>query len=209
MAHQLDCEDTQRPATQQIMRDYVTAMQDHLGRHIVLYTGDWWWQPRGWDGASLTPYVWAAPNAGYLSAYPGDTSSYWRAGYGGWGDYAILQYAVSPISGAGGGNISKSAIRDSRVWAALTGTAIKEDGMAFADDMLAWGGADSGPKVLPEYQMGGKRQGNSGVEQLAEIRGEIAKLRAQPPAGTVEITDEQLERVLRRILGMAPATPAT
>lgn len=117
-AHQCDCEDT---ATLAIWRDYVNAMQDGLGRHIANYTGDWWWQPRGWTGADLTPYLWAGPNSGYLSAYPGDTSSHWTAGYGGWSDYSLLQYAVQPVGTAGGGNLSKTAIRDPAVWTALTG----------------------------------------------------------------------------------------
>lgn len=129
MAHQCDCEDTARPATERIWRDYVSAMQDLLGRKIVTYTGDWWWTApsRNWTGGGLTPYLWAAPNAGYVGHYPGDTSSHWRAGYGGWPTYAVLQYAVSPIEGAGGGNLSKSAIRDPKVWAALTGTGTQED----------------------------------------------------------------------------------
>lgn len=129
MAHQCDCEDTQRPATERIWRDYVAAMQDLLGRPIVNYTGDWWWtaSSRNWRGVDATPYLWAAPNRGYLTSYPGDTSSHWHAGYGGWGDYAVLQYAVSPIAGAGGGDLSKSAIRDPKVWAALTGENQEEE----------------------------------------------------------------------------------
>lgn len=121
MAHQCDCEDSARPATFAIWRDYVNWWQDKLGRPIVNYTGDWWWQPRGWTGATVTPYLWAGPNSGYLASYPGDASGSWRAGYGGWTDYSLLQYAVQPITLAGGGNLSKTAIRDPRVWAALTG----------------------------------------------------------------------------------------
>jgi hypothetical protein len=71
MAHQCDCEDTSRPATWAIWRDYVSWWQDKLGRHVANYTGDWWWQPRGWNGSGLTPYLWAAPNNGYLSTLPG------------------------------------------------------------------------------------------------------------------------------------------
>jgi hypothetical protein len=120
-AHQCDCEDTSRPATWTIWRDYVTAMQDGLGRHIINYTGDWWWTARGWNGAALTPYLWAAPNHGYDAAYPGDASPDWRAGYGGWSDYSALQYAVGPVPAAGGADLSKTAFRDPAVWAALTG----------------------------------------------------------------------------------------
>jgi hypothetical protein len=120
MAHQCDNEDN---ATWQITRDYVTEMRALLGRHIAMYTGDWWWNipARRWNGASLTPYLWAAPSVGYLSTYPGDQSPYWKADYGGWSERSVLQYAVGPIPGAGGGAISKSAIRDPRVWPALTG----------------------------------------------------------------------------------------
>lgn len=64
VAHQVDCEDTQNPATWPTWRDYVSAMQDARRRHVLAYTGDWWWKPRGWNGASLTPYLMAAPNAG-------------------------------------------------------------------------------------------------------------------------------------------------
>jgi hypothetical protein len=121
MAHQCDNEDT---ATWQITRDYVAEMWQLLGRPIAMYTGRWWWTGPGRNyagGADLTPYLWAAPNVGYLSAYPGDQSKHWTASYGGWNDYAILQYGVGPIAGAGGGDISKSAIRDPKIWDALTG----------------------------------------------------------------------------------------
>jgi hypothetical protein len=120
MAHQVDCEDSDSPATWAIWRDYVTAMQDKLQRHVINYSGDWWWTPRRWNGASLTPYHWAAPNAGYLSAYPGDFSPHWRAGYGGWTDLSIMQYAVGPAAGV---RCSLSAIRDRSLWPALTGGA--------------------------------------------------------------------------------------
>src|SRR5712691_2341747 len=121
-AHQCDCEDTKRPATFQIWKDYVNSMQNFLGRHIINYTGDWWWNPHIGtnNGNAITPHLWAAPNNGYKPTYPGDQSSDWVAGYGGWNDYSILQYSVSSISNAGGGSLSKSAIRDERIWDDLT-----------------------------------------------------------------------------------------
>lgn len=118
IAHECDCETN---ATETIYRDYVKAIQDKFGRHILTYSGDWWWQARGWHGADLTPYYTAAPNAGYLGSYPGDASTHWHAGYGGWDYLAMMQYAVGPIAGVGGGKLSQSAIRDPRIWAALTG----------------------------------------------------------------------------------------
>lgn len=122
-AHQVDCEDTEHPASWIIWRDYVNAMQNTLGRHVINYTGDWWWPAHmgGNNGAAITPYLWAAPNHGYDPAYPGDDSPDWQANYGGWGQYSALQFAVGPLSGVGGGDLSKTAFRDPHVWTALTG----------------------------------------------------------------------------------------
>lgn len=125
IAHECDCE---TKATETIYRDYVKAMQDKLQRHILTYSGDWWWQPRGWYGADLSPYYTAAPNAGYLGGYPGDGSTHWRAGYGGWDYLSMMQYDVSAIPGVGGGNLSKSAIRDPAVWPALAGGSLTGGG---------------------------------------------------------------------------------
>lgn len=122
MAHAVDCEDTKRPASLATVREYIETMQALLGRPIFLYTGDWWWQPRGYDVSDLTPYAWAAPNDGYLDDYPGDDSPAWAAGYGGWPELAALQFAVRPIRSApaGGGNVSLTVVRDKAVWAAVT-----------------------------------------------------------------------------------------
>lgn len=124
MALQVDCEDTTDPATWAILRDFVHAAADRLGHLPFIYTGDWWAQSggrAGWDVHSLSPWFMAAPNAGYPGSYPGDTSAHWRAGYWGYANLSLMQYAVEPIAGAGGGNISKTAIRDPAVWPALTG----------------------------------------------------------------------------------------
>lgn len=124
-AHQCDCEDTTYPATWAIWRDYINAMQDWLGRPVANYTGDWWWGPHmgGNNGAAVTPYLWAAPDHGYDLAYPGDSSPDWHANFGGYVDFAALQFAVGPLPGVGGNdpNLSKTAFRDPHVWTALTG----------------------------------------------------------------------------------------
>lgn len=109
--------DVESDAAAAVYRDYVTAMTGLLGRPICTYTGDHWWIPRGWAGR--TPWLWAAPNAGYLPAYPGDTSPHWTAGYGGWTDLAALQWTGS--LSVWGTPVSASAIRSAGVWAAMTG----------------------------------------------------------------------------------------
>jgi hypothetical protein len=123
MAHQVDCEDN---ATEQIFREYVTEMQQLLGRHVTLYSGRWYWRPRGWLGADLTPYLWAAPGSGYTGDYPNDEAVEWTADYGGWTELSIMQYCGG--CSVGGVNCSLSAIRNPAVWTALTGTG---GGMAY------------------------------------------------------------------------------
>lgn len=123
MAHQCDCEDD---ANYTIFAEYMTEFQRLLGRPIMLYTGDWWWTGHGnWNGAQFTPYLWAAPNDGYLSDYPGDSSPHWNAGYGGWDVLSGMQFAVSPVSGFNG-NVSKTMIRRT-AWNALVGVAAQPE----------------------------------------------------------------------------------
>lgn len=144
-AHQVDCEDSANPATETIWRDYVNATQAGLGRHVLNYTGDWWWTDprRGWHGADLTPYLMAAPNVGYLPAYPGDESGHWRAGWGGWEVFSALQYRVGVPPGTNLPSLSQTAFRDPAVWPALTGEGVKvashvhPESQAFMDRVVA------------------------------------------------------------------------
>ena len=119
MAHIVDIEDTKDPPDYHAWTEYVDTMQGLLGRPIANYSGDWWWASRGWVGVSSTPYLHAAPNSGYLGEYPGDTSPHWTAGYGGWNELSIMQYAVAPLPGTG--KCSLSAIRNPAVMQVLVG----------------------------------------------------------------------------------------
>lgn len=130
-AHQLDVEAKPAPPLASV-RGYLGRMTQLLGRPVVLYTGDWWWRPHGWDVSDLTPYLWAAPNEGYLGKYPGDGSDHWRAGYGGWPELAVMQYAVSALPG-GTIKVSKSAIRDPAIWRSLT---IGRPAVSYAPDSI-------------------------------------------------------------------------
>ena len=119
-AHTVDVEATTNAPTAGIYADYVVRMVQLLGRPIATYTGDWWQQAHGWLMASAdrSPWLWAAPNVGYQSSYPGDTSDLWDAGYGGWADLAVMQYRVSKIAGI---KVSQSAVRSADIWADMTG----------------------------------------------------------------------------------------
>lgn len=136
-AHQVDVESAPAPALVEV-RAYIRRVTAALRRSVVVYTGDWWWTARpGWNVSDLTPHVWAAPNVGYLGFYPGDESTHWRAGYGGWPNLSIMQYAVGPLTYPDGAvgtiRVSKSAIRDPAVWQALT---TERPTMTFAPDSI-------------------------------------------------------------------------
>lgn len=130
-AHFVDVEDD--TVTLNHVRSYITRMDQLLGRPIGLYTGDWWWMPRGWNVSALTPYLMAATNAGYPGSYPGDGSPSWAAGWGGWPVLSVMQHSVKPLPG-GTIKVSQSAIRDPAVWAALTG---RRPDMSFAPATLS------------------------------------------------------------------------
>lgn len=130
--HQLDVEAQPAPPLASV-RGYLKRMTALLGRPVVLYTGDWWWVPRGWDVSDLTPYLWSAPNAGYLGSYPGDSSQHWRAGYGGWADLTVMQYAVKELPGTSI-KVSMSAVRDEDAWRVLTG---KGERVSYSPDRIA------------------------------------------------------------------------
>jgi hypothetical protein len=121
--HTVDVESTSAPPSEQTWRDYVSTMARLLGRPIITYTGDWWWtnRARSWQPHPDSPWVWAAPNVGYLPDYPGDDSPHWRAGYGGWPELAVMQYRVGPVAGI---QVSQSAVRSEALWQQMGGIAV-------------------------------------------------------------------------------------
>lgn len=121
-AHCVDVEETGAngitPPTWQHVKTYVDAMQQALGRFVMIYTGDWFW-PGTWPGGSITPYLMATPNDP-LTSWPADDSPAWRAGYGGWLELSVMQWGIGPMPGTNV-NCSLSVVRDLSTWAALTG----------------------------------------------------------------------------------------
>lgn len=110
LRHAVDVEEATlvREAGRGVYLAYCRTMAQLLGREIITYTGDWWWQARGWAPAPESPWLWSAPRVGYLDAYPGDMSAHW-AGYGGWPMVNVMQYCVAPIAGI---QVSQSAVAE-------------------------------------------------------------------------------------------------
>jgi hypothetical protein len=195
VALQVDCEDSSRPATYAILRDFIAATADRMGHLPYVYTGDWWATASGraaWDVRSLTPWLMAAPNSGYPGSYPGDQSGQWRAGYWGYGDLSLMQYAVSPIAGAGGSNISKTAIRDPQIWAALTGGTdvdVNEHGWVNNADKYLWALTsmmDTVPNILVDGKAGSAP--NALIGFLKALDAKVSALQSgQVPPATLAI----------------------
>jgi len=118
MLIQLDNEDN---ATWEITRDWAAEWEQLTGGHPwLMYTGGWWWRPRGWNGASLTPYLWdshyltadldTAPDdpAAFAARIPAD---WWNPGYGNWPSATFLQFTSRGDAGGLGNNVDLNATK--------------------------------------------------------------------------------------------------
>lgn len=81
------------------------------GHPLMMYSGTWWWTPRGWDGASLTPHLWDSryvAGTGYGSQlYTKVPADWWTPRYGGWTDTTLLQFtATATVAGISGIDVS-------------------------------------------------------------------------------------------------------
>lgn len=96
----VDVEDVKHPPTYAGLRRFADRFADRTGGHpLLVYTGAWWWSPRGWNGAAVSPHLWASRyvvGSGYGSAlYAKVPASWWYPGYGGWPEVTMLQYSSS------------------------------------------------------------------------------------------------------------------
>ncbi|HSN23606.1 MAG TPA: glycoside hydrolase family 25 protein [Methylomicrobium sp.] len=73
------------------------------GHPLLIYSGAWWWQPRGWNGVSISPYLW---DSHYVSGYgagsvlyQGVDESWWNGRYGGWPRVTLLQFSSKCSAG--------------------------------------------------------------------------------------------------------------
>lgn len=92
--------DNEADASWQTTVDFFARWRELAGDHpLVMYSGNWWWSARGWNGAALTPYLWDSryvDGSGYGSTlYEQVPASWWSSRYGGWGDVTVLQFSSS------------------------------------------------------------------------------------------------------------------
>lgn len=96
-----DCEDN---AEWQTVVDFFERWREITNGHtLIMYSGNWWWENRGWNAAGLTPYLW---DSRYVSGsgcgselYERVPESWWIPRYGGWSKTTILQFADTAIVG--------------------------------------------------------------------------------------------------------------
>ena len=64
---------------------------------LIMYSGYWWWQSRGWKATGLTPYLWDSRyvnGEGVASQlYTMVPDVWWTPRYGGWGRSTFLQFS--------------------------------------------------------------------------------------------------------------------
>lgn len=165
------------------------------GHPLIMYSGAWWWQQRGWPGADLTPYLWHSryvSASGYGSTlYDTVPASWWTPGYGGWSTATILQFSASATV-AGRSPIDVNAFRgtidDLR---ALTRPVAGGTGMIggpMAGETADWA-ASHVDSPTPGPDMTGAHVA------LSEIWAIVQRLEQRPPAA-VTLTDDQV-RTLR------------
>jgi GH25 family lysozyme M1 (1,4-beta-N-acetylmuramidase) len=120
MLIQLDCEDD---ATEADVTEWVNEWNRlSAGHPFLIYSGSWWWNPRGWNGTKWTPYLW---HSHYLSADTDTVSddvaafasripaSWWTPGYGGWSPATILQFTSKGDAGTLGNNVDLNVYKGS------------------------------------------------------------------------------------------------
>jgi GH25 family lysozyme M1 (1,4-beta-N-acetylmuramidase) len=108
--------DNEKDATLADTRAFVAEWSRLTNNHpLIMYTGAWWWRPRGWDGASLTPYLWHSQyvsGSGFGSAlYATVPDAWWTPGYGNWPSATLLQF--SSKGRVAGQNVDVDAFRGS------------------------------------------------------------------------------------------------
>jgi hypothetical protein len=110
----VDVEDTNFPSSWNTVKTFIEEFKRRTNNHpILLYSGFWWWQSRGWNASSLTPYVWDSRyvnGSGYASnLYAGVDDSWWNTRYGGWDRTTLLQFSSKGSAGGITGNVDVNA----------------------------------------------------------------------------------------------------
>lgn len=146
--------------------DFFARWRELAGDHpLFMYSGNWWWSKRRWNGASLTPYLWDSryvSGAGYGSVlYEKVPEAWWSSRYGGWEVVTVLQFSSSGL--VAGRRTDVNAFRGS------------------VDELRALSrGSGSGGVVIPNGEGSGRTDGDWDLMSFDEFKN--GTIGAAPPA---------------------------
>lgn len=113
----VDVEDRIRPPEWNTLHDFLSIFYARTQHSLIIYSGNWWWQSRGWNFSSMSPYLWDSRYVtGVRSApelYDEVPESWWTPRYGGWSQATMLQFTSTGVAGGIHGDIDISAFRGS------------------------------------------------------------------------------------------------
>jgi GH25 family lysozyme M1 (1,4-beta-N-acetylmuramidase) len=194
--------DNEADASWATTADFARAWREISGGHpLIMYTGGWWWRPRGWNGASLTPHLWHShyvTGSGPGSELYGQvTDGHWNPGYGGWSSATILQF--SSHGRVAGREIDVNAFRGSLgELRALTGTASEGDD-EMNDDERAW--LARCVEILATLETGDPlmwtKKRVKAQDQLNAMAEQMGQLAARPAALPAQITEDRLTEIIK------------
>lgn len=110
----VDVEETTNPPSFATLSAFVNGWYARTNNHpLIIYSGNWWWDSRDWNGAQFTPYLWDSryvSGTGYGSSlYSGVPADWWTPRYGGWSKTTMLQFTSKGSAGGIVGNVDISA----------------------------------------------------------------------------------------------------
>lgn len=142
----VDCEDSDNPATLQVLTDFITTFQSRTSGHpLLVYSGNWWWTSRGWDISGLGVHLWDSryvSGTGTGSAlYAKVPATWWVPRYSGITRTTLLQFSSTAtvdgqavdVSAFEGGAAELAALTTSTAVAATMAAtvAVEEDNMPY------------------------------------------------------------------------------
>lgn len=201
--------DNEDNATWQVTKDWAAEWVQLSGGHpFLMYTGAWWWEPRGWPGVTLTPWLW---HAQYLSAdadsIPDDPAafaaripaSWWTPGYGGWPAATLIQFTSRGDAGGLANNVDLNVTKLTRerllalTTAGGTDVDTRQDALLYnASSIVAQMArmADTAPVKRPDGSFGDPLN----LALVGEVKGHSAALKAI--AAKVDISPEELAQIM-------------
>ena len=210
--------DNEADATWQDTVDFFERWRELAGDHpLLMYSVNWWWSERGWDGVSLTPYLWDSryvDQSGYGSVlYEGVPEAWWKSRYGGWDDVTMLQFSASGLVADSSVDVNafRGSIDDLRVLARGGGSGgvvtPNDEGSGNANGNWSMGMSFDDFKngtvgATPPDWMGGPRHAMRMGDWYGAVPGKLTEIHAAIDAVTRELLATKAELIKMKLGGV-------